>query len=92
VTLAVEEETIARIAAVLAEWNPLGARARTVVDLDGYRIEAIDMIMALQLRGRSVAPEKTVCDVLNQAFELTLKPNDCLAHATTIQAILKNAK
>jgi hypothetical protein len=88
----VEEETIARVAAVLAEWNPLGARAHAVIDLDGYRTEAIDMIMVLQLRGRSVAPEETVRDVLNQAFDLTLKSDDCRAHAAKIQAIVKNAK
>lgn len=87
-----KEETITSVAAVLAKWNPLGERAGAVADLDGYRTEAIDMISTLRLRGRSVAPEEIVSDVLNQAFELTLKPNDCLPHATKIQAIVKNAR
>jgi hypothetical protein len=43
----VDEVQISKVAAVLAEWNPLGSRADTVSDLDGYRIEAIDIIMAL---------------------------------------------
>jgi len=43
----VEEEQISKLAAVLAEWNPLRSRADSVSDLDGYRIEAIDIIMAL---------------------------------------------
>ena len=77
------------MAAVLADWNPLGSRVPGIADLDGYRTEAIDIIMTLQLRGGSAAPEKTVSDVLNQAFGLTLKPNDCVAHATKIQAIVK---
>ena len=42
-----EEEQISKLAAVLAEWNPLRSRADSVSDLDGYRIEAIDIIMAL---------------------------------------------
>jgi hypothetical protein len=40
----VEEEQISKVAAVLAEWNPLRSRAASVSDLDGYRIEAIDII------------------------------------------------
>lgn len=87
-----DETQIARVAAVLAEWNPLGSKASDVTDLDGYRTEAIDMIMVLGLRGGSVAPEETVTAVLNQAFGLALKPNDCVAHATQIQAIVKNEK
>ena len=39
-----EEEQISKVAAVLAEWNPLGSKADSVSDLDGYRIEAIDII------------------------------------------------
>lgn len=41
------------MAAVLAEWNPLRSRADSVSDLDGYRIEAIDIIMALGVFRRS---------------------------------------
>lgn len=84
-----EKEQIAKVAAILADWNPLGSKAPGVPDLDGYRTEAIDIIMALQLRGGSAAADKTVSDVLNQAFGLTLKPNDCVAQATKIQAIVK---
>jgi len=43
----VEEEQISKLAAGLAERNPLRSRADSVSDLDGYRIEAIDIIMAL---------------------------------------------
>jgi hypothetical protein len=47
---------ISKVAAVLAEWNPLRSRADSVSDLDGYRIEAIDIIMALGVFRRFVAP------------------------------------
>lgn len=63
-----DELQISKVAAVLADWNPLGSRADTVSDLDGYRIEAIDIIMALGVFRKFVAPEKTVSDILNQAF------------------------
>ena len=77
-----EEEQISKVAAVLAECNPLRSRADSVSDLDGYRIEAIDIIMALGVFRRFVAPEKTVSDILNRAFDLSLKPIDCVAPAT----------
>jgi hypothetical protein len=80
------------VAAVLAAWNPLGSRADSVSALDGYRTEAIDIIMALGLRGKLVTPEKTVSDVLNQAFNLALKPIDCAAPAKKIQLILRNGR
>ncbi|HZA54008.1 MAG TPA: hypothetical protein VE616_07150 [Candidatus Udaeobacter sp.] len=83
-----DEAQISKVAAVLAEWNPLGSRADRVSDLDGYRIEAIDIIMALGVFRRFVAPEKTVSDILNQAFDLSLKPIDCVAPARKIQLIL----
>jgi hypothetical protein len=54
----VDEVQISKVAAVLAEWNPLGSRADSVLDLDGYRIEAIDIIMALGVFRRFVAPEE----------------------------------
>ena len=51
-----QEEQISKVAAVLAEWNPFRSRADSVSDLDGYRIEAIDIIMALGVFRRFVAP------------------------------------
>ncbi|MBI2988260.1 MAG: hypothetical protein HYY45_15950 [Deltaproteobacteria bacterium] len=85
-----DEAQISKVAAVLADWNPLGSRADSVSDLDGYRIEAIDIMMALRIWGRSVALENTVSDILNQAFDLSLKPSDCVAPARKIQLILES--
>jgi len=82
-----DEVQISKVAAVLAEWNPLGSKADSISDLDGYRIEAIDIIMALGVFRRFVAPEETVSDVLNQAFALSLKPSECVAPARKIQLI-----
>ena len=43
------EELIIKVANVLEEWNPLGEAANTVEQLDGYRYEAIDIILPAQL-------------------------------------------
>jgi hypothetical protein len=85
-----DEEQISKVAAVLAEWNPLGSRANRVSDLDGYRIEAIDIMMARRIWGSSVALEETVSDILNQAFDLSLTSSDCVESARKIQSILEN--
>jgi hypothetical protein len=86
----VDEAQISKVAAVLAEWNPLGSNADSVHDLDGYRIEAIDIIMARRIWGSSIALEETVSDILNQAFDLSLKPSDCVAAAKKIQLVLES--
>jgi hypothetical protein len=85
----VDDVQISKVAAVLAEWNPLGPRADSVSDLDGYRIEAIDIIMALAVFHNFDAPEKTVCNIMNQAFDLSLKPTDCVAPTRKIQLIIE---
>jgi hypothetical protein len=85
-----DEAQISKVARVLAEWNPLGSKTDTVSDLEGYRIEAIDIIMARQIWGRSVALEDTVSGILNQAFDLSLKPSECVAPAKKIQLILES--
>jgi len=82
------EEKIAEVANVLAQWNPLGEGARNVEDLNGYRIEAIDIISGLKVRGNSVKPERLVMEVLNQAFDLNLSSQSCIVAAQEIAAIV----
>jgi len=82
------EEKITAVASVLAQWNPLGEGARNVADLDGYRVEAADIIFGLKVRGNSVKPERLVMEVLNQAFDLSLTPQSCIVPAKEIAAIL----
>jgi hypothetical protein len=50
------------VAKLLAEWNPLGDAAKKITDLDGYRVEAADIVFGLKVRGDSVSPEKHVMD------------------------------
>jgi hypothetical protein len=46
-------------------------------------------MMAFRIYGKSIAIEETVSDILNQAFDLSLKPGDCVAVAKKIQFILE---
>ncbi|MCK9215172.1 MAG: hypothetical protein WBI05_04145 [Rhodoferax sp.] len=82
------DEMITAVANVLAQWNPLGDDAKNVENLDGYRVEATDIIFGLKVRGNSVKPERLVMEVLNQAFDLHLPPQSCVAPAQEIAAIV----
>jgi hypothetical protein len=78
-----------QLARILSEWNPLGDDADSVPDLDGYRIEAEDILFGLYLFGSKKDVVHTVRDVMNQAFNLSLSVNECLDAAGRISAILK---
>ncbi|MDO8311402.1 MAG: DUF1871 family protein [Sideroxyarcus sp.] len=76
------------VARILAEWNPLGDGAKKITDLDGYRVEAADIVFGLKMRGDSVKPERHVMEVLNQAFGLKLDLQSCVGPAQKISAVL----
>ncbi|MFZ2399188.1 MAG: hypothetical protein WA096_08345 [Smithella sp.] len=82
------EKQINAVSNVLSQRNPLGEKANSISDLDGYRVEATDIIFALELRGNSAKPESIVMEVLNQAFDLRLTLHNCIAPAQEISAIL----
>ena len=84
-----DEIQITKVAKVLSEWNPLGNEARNIPDLDGYRIEAIDIIASFHLPFIGSSEESRIMNVLNQAFELSLSEKDCAEPARKIALILK---
>ena len=84
-----DDHEIEEVARVLMEWNPLGDNAHKVKDLDGYRTEAIDIVVALKMRSSLRGAERIVRDVLNEAFYLFLDVSDCVAAARKITAILR---
>jgi hypothetical protein len=83
-----KEKEIAEVAAILARWNPLGDAAAGIPDLDGYRIEANDIICAFEVLGRFKKIETVVRDTLNQAFHLSLTAADCAKPAKKILGVL----
>ena len=73
-----DETQIIKVAEVLSEWNPLGNEARNIPDLDGYRTEAIDIIVMFHLPFIGASETSRVMNVLNQAFGLSLSEKDCM--------------
>ena len=84
-----DETQITKVAAVLAEWNPLGDKAHNIPDLDGYRTEAIDIIATFHLPFGGATERSRVMSVLNQAFDLSLCEKDCAEPVRKIALILK---
>ena len=83
-----KEETISKIANVLDTWNPLGEKASSIDGLDGYRIEAIDIIASIKIISGSNNIEKAIDQVLSQAFKLKLEKGSLKNAAKEISEIL----
>lgn len=66
-----KDETIEKVAKILEEWNPLGENANSVKDLDGYRVEAIDILSTLDMFYDNNV-EKAVSGILEEAFDISL--------------------
>ena len=75
---------INEVAKILSEWNPLGEDSARVKDLDGYIIEATDILSELQIRRGTTNAETIVMEVLNQAFGLALTRQECAPYARKI--------
>ena len=65
------EELITSVANILEEWNPLGEKASSVSDLNGYHTEAIDILSSSRILKHPI--KKAVATVLSQAFDLNLR-------------------
>ena len=73
-----EDYEISEVTKILSEWNPLGDDAERVDDLDGYKTESIDILFDLEMSGLSTARvKKVVMQVLNEAFDIELRENEC---------------
>ena len=85
--MAIPEEHILKVMQLLVTWNPLGSRANDIKDLNDYRTEAIDILFHLSLRGPNASSARIVRDVLNEAFDLTLSLEDCVAMGREISQL-----
>ena len=83
------DEQLEEIAQVLENWNPLGSKVKSVIDLDGYSTEAKDIAFGLTIAETEINVAEMISDVLNEAFYLDLSIDDCLEAAELIAAILK---
>jgi hypothetical protein len=86
-----EDYEIDKVAKILTEWNPLGYAAKKIKDLNGYRTEAIDIIFSLEIYKNRTSAENIVREVLNQAFDLYLTENECIAPTQKILNVLNKS-
>ena len=85
--LSMDQSKIEGVAGVLQRWNPAGAAANRIIDLNGYETEAIDIIACVSL-GRQ-RPEQAVRTVINQPFDLNLSLEECMSPTAEILSILR---
>jgi len=84
-----EEEQIKGVMKILNDWNPLGKRVYEISDLDGYRSEAIDILFYIELNHSKAKIENIVKTILNEAFNLSLKNEECSKVAGLIYDLIK---
>lgn len=85
-----EDYEVSEVAKILNEWNPLGDEAAYVQDLDGYKTESIDILFNVNMSKGKAGIEKTIMEVLNEAFDTELTRNECTAAAAKIFRFLSN--
>ena len=84
---ALNEELIRAVADILNDWNPLGERASSVNGLDGYYVEAMDVLSSLDSYKQSV--RRTVGAVLSDAFEIELDEGKLRQYSERIEQLIK---
>ena len=82
------EELINEVARVIEEWNPLGEAANTIDQLEGYRYEAIDILSTINIIKGNNKVEKSIEQVLTQAFHINLDKTKLVEASTKIKCIL----
>jgi len=90
-----EQEIIDKVKLVLNDWNPLGKNASKIEDLNEYETEAIDILFYIDLEIISKRPvevkkqiQKTVKEMLTDAFRLDLSNEECRITAEKIYQIV----
>lgn len=83
-----EEKIINEVSSILNSWNPLGEATNSIEDLSGYRYEAIDIISTVNIMAGPSKAEKSIQQVLFQAFDIELDKVELSNAARDISAIL----
>jgi len=86
-----EDYETEEVAKILTEWNPLGNDAKKIKDLNGYITEAMDIISSLEIYKNRTSAVNIVREVLNQAFDLDLTENECIATTQKILNVLNKS-
>ena len=83
------KEHIAKVQALLAEWNPIGKRSAQISDLNNYEIEATDILFHINKNNTVDQVNKMISTVINQAFGIHVDPVKCKIIAEQIHIMLK---
>ena len=86
-----EDYETEEVAKILTEWNPLGNDAKKVKDLNGYITEAMDIISSIEIYKNRTNAVSIIREVLNQAFDLDLTENECIAPTQKILNVLNKS-
>lgn len=84
------EKHIRIIQKILTNWNPLGDRAENISDLNGYEIEATDILFHLK---KPYSIDKIITlliNVLEEAFRLQISREEARPYAKHIYEAIKN--
>ena len=82
-----KEELITSVSEILRDWNPVGEKAKSISDLEGYKYEAMDIISAIAIS--NVPVEKAVSEVLTQAFGITVSDAQLKQYSAQIEQLLR---
>ena len=86
-----EDKITSKVAAVLGSWNPLCEKANTVDGLDGYRIEAIDILSTINMMSGRDKIARAISQVLSQAFHIDIEPEGLKKAEKKIADIIKES-
>lgn len=81
-----KDELISSVAIILEEWNPLGDKAASVKDLEGYKYEAMDILSAICII--KISTKESVAQVLEQAFSISLEEHELNRYSAKIDQLI----
>ena len=79
---------IIQVAKIIEEWNPLGEKANSIKDLEGYRYEAMDIISSYKILSKQQSLKESIEKVLTQAFHIELNESKLTEATQRIKTIL----
>jgi hypothetical protein len=82
------QKHIKEIKQVLTEWNPIGERKILYPDLNNYETEVIDILFFLDKTSSIEKINKTVAQILSEAFNLNVDLTESKKYAEKIKSIL----
>ena len=81
-----DDERITKISKILATWAPVDKDRAAAIGLNGYEVEAQDILWAMEQHGYSV--RRAVSEILQQAFLIDLDKAELDRYGGEIETVL----